>query len=133
MGFEGEIGGRSRSGDWRQDREGEARETMKGGVTAEIRGEGEKERREREWREKSRRRKKQRGSGPEKTKAPMTELKDIASPTCSSSGPKIKSKLSPTNGRKKIQRTKSIEERVVAVALSVPSQSSCNPFNTKGP
>ncbi|GMN69938.1 hypothetical protein TIFTF001_038979 [Ficus carica] len=32
MGFEEEIGGRSRSRDWRREREGEARERMNGGV-----------------------------------------------------------------------------------------------------
>ncbi|GMN58061.1 hypothetical protein TIFTF001_027171 [Ficus carica] len=34
MGFEEEIGGRSRSRDWRREREGEARERMNGGVVA---------------------------------------------------------------------------------------------------
>ncbi|GMN54085.1 hypothetical protein TIFTF001_023231 [Ficus carica] len=43
MGFEEEIVGRSRGGDWKREREGEARERMNGGVAA-----GEIERREME-------------------------------------------------------------------------------------
>ncbi|GMN22048.1 hypothetical protein TIFTF001_045598 [Ficus carica] len=49
MGFEEEIGGRSRGRNWRRER-------MNGGVAAEIGGEREGERCEREWREESRRR-----------------------------------------------------------------------------
>ncbi|GMN20687.1 hypothetical protein TIFTF001_047152 [Ficus carica] len=50
---EGEIERRSRVGDWRREREGEARERIEGGVAVEIGGKGERERHEREWREES--------------------------------------------------------------------------------
>ncbi|GMN56953.1 hypothetical protein TIFTF001_026069 [Ficus carica] len=54
MGFEEEIGGRSRGGDWRRERKGKARERINGGVVAggdwrrEIEGEG-RERMEGGW------------------------------------------------------------------------------------
>ncbi|GMN48624.1 hypothetical protein TIFTF001_017796 [Ficus carica] len=48
MGSEGDIGGMSRGGDWRREREGETYERMEGGVAAGIGGEGEKEKRKKE-------------------------------------------------------------------------------------
>ncbi|GMN49596.1 hypothetical protein TIFTF001_018763 [Ficus carica] len=51
MGFKEEIGGRSRCGEWRREKKGEARERIRGGVAA---GGAERRRRkgeaEREWR-----------------------------------------------------------------------------------